>query len=152
MTRAIPTMLVAAILAVSGAARADKPAVASAIDTSAAKLPQAERDIDAAVLRRVLATWAAANDASGRIDVSIASLTTQTIGRDVCIDARVQLAVSDDHGRLHTVMAGAARVEVAVHQFRPNQLPSLRQDAMVAATRGVLGKLRTAAHAVASAE
>jgi hypothetical protein len=138
-------MVISAVIVLAeltGAAHADP--VVSVTDRSNAGLDATERSAHVAAIQHAVTAWAEPSTDAANYDVSFTSLTVVTHGGNVAVAAQVRIAISDDHGVLRSVLAGAAHVDIAARHVHDYGLASLRHDALVAATEGVLHKLRPA--------
>lgn len=137
------TAITVAILACTGTALAD-PVIASATD--ATQCSARERAHNAATLRRTLGNVISTRvaNASGQVDATIVSLTVEPNATVVTASAQVRLAISDDNGRIVSVVTGNARVETDARNYRPHHASSLRDDAVSAAVSATSTKLAQA--------
>ena len=81
------------------------------------------------------------------IDLSVTKLAASRAGNIIEVEAELRIAISDDSGRMLSVMSGGAKVQVPPGTFDPRQLPTLRKEALDNATRGMLDKLLAQLHA-----
>jgi hypothetical protein len=75
------------------------------------------------------------------IDVSISKLETRTAGAYVEVEAQLRLAISDDRGKMLSVLTGGAKVQVNKASYDAAYLPQLRREAIENAVRGMFDKL-----------
>ena len=129
--------------------------IKSSNDESPGRLDKAARKLHGDVLRNALAsslrgdalvtTTAADATRFGLdariIDLSVVKIEQREIGATVEIEAQVRVAVSDQRGRMLSILSGGAMVQVAKRRFDARYLPSLRQEALENAVRGMFEKL-----------
>lgn len=136
------TVLLIAVLAATAPAGAE---VVVETATDASRCTPQERAQNAATLRRTLdrliATHALA--ANAQIDASIVTLTVEPSAKLVVASARVRLAITDESGRMVSVVTGDAKIEVP-RGTRPPQLARMRDDAVTAAVEALFGKVKIA--------
>jgi hypothetical protein len=81
------------------------------------------------------------------LDVSVTRLAMTRAGEIVEVEAQLRIAISDDSGRMLSLLAGGAKVQVPPGSFDPRQLPALRREALDNAMRGMFDKLSAQLHA-----
>lgn len=81
------------------------------------------------------------------IDLSVTKLAAARAGNLVEVEAELRIAISDDSGRMLSILSGGARVQVPPGTFDARQLPALRKEALDNAMRGMLDKLLAQLHA-----
>jgi HEAT repeat protein len=81
------------------------------------------------------------------IDLSVTKLAANRAGNLIEVEAELRIAISDDSGRMLSVMSGGAKVQVPPGTFDARQLPTLRKEALDNAMRGMLDKLLAQLHA-----
>jgi hypothetical protein len=140
MTR---TGILLAVLAVASPAAADV-VVSSATDAS--PCTAMERSQNTATLRRTLDTLIASQlpSANAHVDATIVSLTVEPTDDLVVVSAQIRLAISDDSGRILSVLTGGAKVEQSARSYRAQKLGRMRDDAVSAAVEGMFGKVKIA--------
>jgi hypothetical protein len=101
--------------------------------------PNAE---DAAAVRKVvLAAFPTLPRAC--LDISIAPIALVSSTDEVTLAASVRVMISDDHGKMSSVVSGGATVHVQRSQYKTTQLPSYRRDALEVAIAGIAPGVRT---------
>ena len=75
------------------------------------------------------------------LDLSVTSLAATRAGDVIEVEAQLRIAISDDSGRMLSLLSGGAKVQVPPGSFDPRQLPALRREALDNAMRGMLDKL-----------
>jgi hypothetical protein len=75
------------------------------------------------------------------LDLSVVKLEHRIKGGMVEIEAQLRLAISDKDGRMLSFLSGGATVQVAKKTFTARNLPSLRQEALDGAVRGLFTNL-----------
>lgn len=75
------------------------------------------------------------------LDLSVVKLEHRIKGNMVEIEAQLRLAISDKDGRMLSFLSGGATVQVAKKTFSARNLPSLRQEALDGAVRGLFTNL-----------
>lgn len=75
------------------------------------------------------------------IDLSVTKLGATRAGTYVEVDAQLRLAISDDNGKMLSFLSGGAKVQVPADKFDPQDLPSLRREALESAMQGMVAKL-----------
>ena len=108
-----------------------------------------DRAQNTAMLRRALARPSPRIASDVSVDATLVSLTVDATTPTVRVAARVRLAISDDTGRLLSVITGNAKLE-SERTDRPHALRRLRDDAVTAAVDCTIAKLRLALRQVGS--
>lgn len=133
----------------------------STSDESPGTSDPATRKLHADVLRRALSDrlradasitssateaerWALAER---HLDVSVTRLDTTKVGNLIEVEAQLRVAISDNSGRMLSLLAGGAKVQVPPGTFDRRHLPALRREALDNAMRGMLDKLLAQLHA-----
>jgi hypothetical protein len=130
-----------AVLAAAAPAAADV-VVKSATDTS--RCTPTESAQNTATLRDSLDDVIASQLSTGNahIDASIVSLTVEKTRVRVVVSAQVRIAISDDNGRILSVLAGGAKVEQSAGTIRARDVRVMREDAVRAAVDGMTDKMK----------
>lgn len=81
------------------------------------------------------------------VDLSVTRLAATHAGDMVEIEAQLRIAISDEQGKMLSLLAGGAKVQVPAASYDPRNLPALRRDALDGAMRGMLDKLLAQLHA-----
>ena len=81
------------------------------------------------------------------LDLSVARLDATRAGDVIEIEAQLRVAISDDSGRMLSLLSGGAKVQVPPGSYDPRQLPALRREALDNAMRGMFDKLSAQLHA-----
>jgi hypothetical protein len=68
-------------------------------------------------------------DANRNVDASLISLTTDISDKTIVVNATLKVVVSDDDGRITSVLGGSAKVEAS----KRSQVALLREDAIQSA-------------------
>jgi hypothetical protein len=76
------------------------------------------------------------------VDASLVSLTTAYSGNDVTVSSVIRVVVSDDSGRITSVLGTSAKVVAA----NKANLPELREEAVIGALEGGYAKVRDRLH------
>lgn len=135
------TAILIAVLAAASPALADV-VVESATDTS--KSTAIERAQNTATLRRTLDRLSAQlSTTNAHVDATIVSLSVEPSRSEIVVSAEVRIAISDEDGRIISVLTGAAKVE-AGRAYRGGQLERMRADAVTAAAESMFGKAKFA--------
>jgi hypothetical protein len=130
-----------AVLAAATPAAADV-VVKSTTDTS--RCSPTERAQNKATLRRALDRLALQlSSASAHVDATIVGLTVEQRKNVVVVSAEVRLAISDENGKIISLLAGGAKVETPRGSRAP-KLGRLRDDAVAAAVEGMFDKVKIA--------
>jgi hypothetical protein len=82
-------------------------------------------------------------DANRNVDASLVTLTTDMLGSTAIVTATLQLVVSDDNGRITSVLGTSAKVEAMRGSTR---LASLREEAIVGALESGYAKVKDRLH------
>jgi hypothetical protein len=77
------------------------------------------------------------------VDLSVTKLELGHSGSNIEIEAELRLAISDDTGRMLSILSGGAKVTVPSGKFDTRYLPALRREALENAMRGMFEKLIT---------
>jgi hypothetical protein len=129
--------------------------VNSATDESPGTTDAAARRIHAGVIRRALieqlrsdaSITSAASEAqrwalaARHLDISVTRLAAVRAGQLVEVEAELRIAISDDSGRMLSILSGGAKVQIPADKFDARNLPVLRREALDNAMRGMFGKL-----------
>lgn len=129
--------------------------VNSSSDESSGAADPATRKLHAEIIKRVLLDQlrgdASITSAGGEarrwaldarhLDLAVTRLAATRTGDVIAIDAQLRIAISDENGKLLSLLTGGARVEVPAGAFDTRYLPSLRKEALDNAMRGMFGKL-----------
>lgn len=75
------------------------------------------------------------------LDLSVTRLAATRVGEVFEIDAQLRVAISDDSGKMLSLVSGGAKVQVPAAKFDARYLPVLRRDALDNAMRGMFAKL-----------
>jgi hypothetical protein len=75
------------------------------------------------------------------LDLSVTRLAATRVGNTIEIGAELRVAISDDSGKMLSLLAGGAKVQVPAASFDGRILPALRRDALDGAMRGMFDKL-----------
>lgn len=131
-----------AVLAAASPAMADVR-IASATDATHGSV--IERAQNTATLRRTLDRLTSRlSTKTTHVDATIVSLTVEPQDDLVVVSARVRLAISDDNGRILSVITGGAKVEQDARIFRTRHLKTMRADAVSGAVEGMFDKVKLA--------
>lgn len=136
----------------AGTAMADGIVVTSS-DRSLGVQSDSDRRANAEIVKDVLDAWVSSESLATdrQIDVGVVKLDIDPAGSaEVSIVAELRIAISDQEGKMTSVLSGTSTVTVAGRMARPAALAGLRREALVAATRAMLPKLRDHLHAASS--
>lgn len=75
------------------------------------------------------------------LDLSVIRLAATRSGDTIEVDAQLRIAISDDSGRMLSLLSGGAKVQVPARRFDAGDLPALRKEALDNAIRGMSDKL-----------
>jgi hypothetical protein len=75
------------------------------------------------------------------IDLSVTRLAATRAGNVIEVGAELRIAISDDSGKILSLLSGGAKVQVPAAGFDARTLPALRRDALDGAIRGMFDKL-----------
>jgi hypothetical protein len=75
------------------------------------------------------------------LDLSVTRLAATRVGNMVEVGAELRVAISDDSGKMLSLLAGGAKIQVPAASFDGRALPALRRDALDGAMRGMFDKL-----------
>jgi hypothetical protein len=75
------------------------------------------------------------------IDLSVTKIDAYKTGGMVEVHAELRIAISDDHGKMMSFLSGGAKVQVPADKFDASYLPTLRQEVLETAMRGMFSKL-----------
>jgi hypothetical protein len=75
------------------------------------------------------------------LDLSVVKLEVRGVGTMVEVEAQLRLAISDESGRMLSFLSGGAMVQVSRKTYSSRHLPTLRQEALDNAVKGLFGKL-----------
>lgn len=131
-------LLLATLLAAAPAGA--QVTVASTADASRAT--SAERADNTAALRRALDRIVASSSGTARVDATLESVVVESRGELLVVSARVRCIVSDDTGRILSMLSGSAKVEQRTRDHARN-VRAARADAVIAAVDSLGPKLRT---------
>jgi hypothetical protein len=98
-------------------------------------------------IERIVARGPIKLDGNRKVDASIESLTAAFIGSMVVVTAEIRVVVTDDAGRITSVLGTSAKVEST---SRGSRLSRLREDAVVGALEGGYAKVKDRLHGSAS--
>ncbi|HMG56447.1 MAG TPA: HEAT repeat domain-containing protein [Kofleriaceae bacterium] len=129
--------------------------VNSASDESPGAGDPATRKAHAEIIKRTLldqlrsdpSITSAAGDAqrwaldARHLDLSVIRLAASRTGDVFEIDAQLRVAISDDSGKMLSLLSGGAKVQVPAAKFDTRYLPALRKEALDNAMRGMFVKL-----------
>jgi len=133
-------------------AAADRIVVTSSDHSEGAQSAD-DRRANAETIKAVLDAWVSSESLATdrQIDVGVVRLTVDPTDAEVSIMAELRIAISDTDGKMVSVVSGTSTVTVQGRMAQPIKLPMLRKEALVAATRAMLPKLRTHLHVTPSA-
>lgn len=133
-------------------AAADRIVVTSTDQSEGAQSAE-DRRANAETIKAVLDAWVSSESLATdrQIDVGVVKLTVDPTDAEVLIVAELRIAISDTNGKMVSVVSGTSTVTVQGRMAQPINLPMLHKDALVAATRAMLPKLRTHLHVTPSA-
>src|SRR5688572_14728869 len=94
-------------------------------------------------IQRIVARAPIKLDGNRNVDASIESLTTDFIGNTVVVTSAIRVIVTDDAGRITSVLGSSAKVESATRRSRISQL---REEAVVGALEGGYLKVKERLH------
>jgi hypothetical protein len=77
------------------------------------------------------------------VDASIESLTTEVVGKNIVVTSAIRVVVTDDAGKITSVIGSSARVESLA---RASRVPSMREEAVVGALEGGYHKVKDRLH------
>jgi hypothetical protein len=77
------------------------------------------------------------------LDLSVTRLAAGRAGNLVEVDAQLRVAISDDSGKMLSLLSGGAKIQVSAASFDSRYLPALRKEALENAMRGMADKLLT---------
>jgi hypothetical protein len=145
-------LAIALCAGMAGTAVADRIVVTSSDHSEGAQSAD-DRRANAETIKAVLDKWVSSESLATdhQIDVGVVKLTVEPSDADVCVVAELRIAISDRNGKMVSVVSGTSTVTVSGRMSRSENLPMLRRDALVAATRAMLPKLRTHLHVTPSA-
>jgi hypothetical protein len=75
------------------------------------------------------------------LDLSVTRLATTRSGDVIEVGAELRIAISDDSGKMLSLLSGGAKAQVSAASFDARALPALRRDALDGAMRGMFDKL-----------
>jgi hypothetical protein len=75
------------------------------------------------------------------LDLSVTRLAATRVGNMMEVGVELRIAISDDSGKMLSLLAGGAKVQVPAASFDGRTLPALRRDALDGAMRGMFDKL-----------
>lgn len=75
------------------------------------------------------------------VDASVVKMSLRAKGNMLEVETELRLVISDDSGKMLSMLTGGAKVTVPRKGFNWSYLPQLRKDAIDNAVRGLLGKL-----------
>jgi hypothetical protein len=79
--------------------------------------------------------------AARHLDLSVTRLAATRAGGVIEVGAELRIAISDDSGKILSLLSGGAKIEVPAASFDARTLPALRRDALDGAMRGMFDKL-----------
>lgn len=77
------------------------------------------------------------------LDLSVTRLAATRVGSMIEVGAELRIAISDDSGKMLSLLSGGAKVQVPAASFDARTLPALRRDALDGAMQGMFDKLFT---------
>lgn len=75
------------------------------------------------------------------LDLSVTRLAATRVGNVIEVATELRIAISDDSGKILSLLSGGAKVQVPAASFDARTLPGLRRDALDGAMRGMFDKL-----------
>jgi hypothetical protein len=75
------------------------------------------------------------------LDLSVTRLAATRNGDVIEVGAELRIAISDDSGKMLSLLSGGAKAQVPAAGFDARTLPALRRDALDGAMRGMFDKL-----------
>lgn len=75
------------------------------------------------------------------LDLSVTRLAATRNGNVVEVGAELRIAISDDSGKMLSLLSGGAKAQMPAAGFDARTLPAMRRDALDGAMRGMLDKL-----------
>ena len=75
------------------------------------------------------------------LDLSVTRLAATRTGDVIEVNAELRIAISDDNGKMLSLLSGGAKAQVPAASFDARTLPAMRRDALDGAMRGMLDKL-----------
>lgn len=75
------------------------------------------------------------------LDLSVTRLAATRAGSMIEVGAELRIAISDDSGKILSLLSGGAKIQVPAASFDGRGLPALRRDALEGAMRGMFDKL-----------
>ncbi len=109
--------------------------------------PDAERSAHAALIAHELDLRLAKITCTGcHVDASVTRLAVATTERETTVSADLDIAISDAHGVMITILSGGARAA----QRSSRRLTTLRADALTAAVLHMSGKVAASLSATAA--
>jgi len=75
------------------------------------------------------------------VDLSVTRLAATRIAGVVEVAAELRIAISDDSGKMLSLLSGGAKTQVPANTFDTKYLPTMRSDVLDSAMRGMCGKL-----------
>lgn len=80
------------------------------------------------------------------LDLSVTRLAATRAGNVIEVGADLRIAISDDSGKILSLLSGGAKIQVPAASFDARNLPSLRREALDGAMRGMFDKLFVQLH------
>ena len=139
MTRVATLAPLAVALALAAPAAAE---VRIASTSDASRCTPVERAQNLAALRRALDKIVASSSGNAHVDATLESVTVTPNHDALVVSARVRLAISDDTGRILSVLAGGATVEQHARGAHAHGIRALRHAAVTAAVDSHAANLR----------
>lgn len=75
------------------------------------------------------------------LDLSVTRLAATRIGDIIEVSAELRIAISDDSGKMLSLLSGGAKAQMPAAGFDARTLPAMRRDALDGAMRGMFDKL-----------
>ena len=75
------------------------------------------------------------------LDLSVTRLAATRSGDIIEVSAELRIAISDDSGKMLSLLSGGAKAQMPAANFDARALPAMRRDALDGAMRGMLDKL-----------
>ncbi len=142
--------IIAVMLVTATFASAD---VRVASTSDASRCTHSERAHNTKTLRRTIDQTISSklSTANARIDATLESLAFESRRTAVIVSASVRLAISDEDGRILSVIVGRAKVEQSAGSYRAaRDLRSLRDEAIEAAVATSFDKVKVTVASTAS--
>jgi len=75
------------------------------------------------------------------LDLSVTRLAATRTGDVIEVSAELRIAISDDSGKMLSLLSGGAKAQMPATGFDARTLPAMRRDALDGAMRGMFDKL-----------